>query len=121
MHFQFPPHAEMKLVNCVRGEVWDVAVDLRRGSPTFLKWFGVHLSAQNGQLMLNSGLTNLGTGASDTDTLDRTLQFNDKVTWLKGDHTLKIGGRSFSRDGMLSLYRSANYPLPRKNIIPGTR
>jgi dTDP-4-dehydrorhamnose 3,5-epimerase len=52
MHFQFPPHAEMKLVNCVRGEVWDVAVDLRRGSPTFLKWFGVHLSAQNGQALL---------------------------------------------------------------------
>src|SRR5204863_6241512 len=36
------------------------------------------------------GLTTVGTGASDTDTLDRTLQFNDKVTWLKGDHALKI-------------------------------
>lgn len=52
MHFQFPPHAEMKLVNCVRGEVWDVAVDLRRGSPTFLKWFGARLSAQNGHALL---------------------------------------------------------------------
>ena len=41
MHFQYPPHAEMKLVNCLRGEVWDVAVDLRAGSPTFLRWFGV--------------------------------------------------------------------------------
>ena len=39
------------------------------------------------------GLTTVGTGASDTDTLDRTYQFNDKVTWLKGDHTLKIGGQ----------------------------
>src|SRR5947207_982324 len=39
------------------------------------------------------GLTTVGTGASDTDTLDRTLQFNDKVTWLKGDHALKIGGQ----------------------------
>src|SRR3989441_5056037 len=39
------------------------------------------------------GLTTVGAGASDTDTLDRTLQFNDKVTWLKGDHTLKIGGQ----------------------------
>src|SRR5688572_576921 len=38
MHFQNPPHAEMKLVTCLRGEVWDVAVDLRPGSPTFLKW-----------------------------------------------------------------------------------
>ncbi|HEV7601783.1 MAG TPA: dTDP-4-dehydrorhamnose 3,5-epimerase [Bradyrhizobium sp.] len=52
MHFQFPPHAEMKLVNCIRGEVWDVAVDLRRGSPTFLKWFGTQLSAQNGRALL---------------------------------------------------------------------
>ena len=39
------------------------------------------------------GLTTIGTGASNTDTLDRTYQFNDKVTWLKGDHTLKIGGQ----------------------------
>jgi hypothetical protein len=39
------------------------------------------------------GLSSIGTGASDTDTLDRTYQFNDKVTWLKGDHTLKIGGQ----------------------------
>jgi dTDP-4-dehydrorhamnose 3,5-epimerase len=52
MHFQFPPHAEMKLVNCIRGEVWDVAVDLRHGSPTFLKWFGTNLSAQNGHALL---------------------------------------------------------------------
>jgi dTDP-4-dehydrorhamnose 3,5-epimerase len=52
LHFQFPPHAEMKLVNCIRGEVWDVAVDLRRGSPTFLKWFGAHLSAENGRALL---------------------------------------------------------------------
>lgn len=52
MHFQFPPHAEMKLVNCLRGEVWDVAVDLRKGSPTFLKWFGVRLSPENGRALL---------------------------------------------------------------------
>jgi dTDP-4-dehydrorhamnose 3,5-epimerase len=52
MHFQYPPHAEMKLVNCIRGEVWDVAVDLREGSSTFLKWFGVQLSAENGRALL---------------------------------------------------------------------
>src|SRR5215510_13728726 len=45
------------------------------------------------QLTLNGGLSTIGAGASDTDTLDRTYQFNDKVTWLKGDHTLKIGGQ----------------------------
>jgi dTDP-4-dehydrorhamnose 3,5-epimerase len=47
MHFQYPPHAEVKLVSCLQGEVFDVAVDLRIGSPTFLRWFGVRLSAEN--------------------------------------------------------------------------
>ena len=52
MHFQESPHAEMKLMNCLRGEVWDVAVDLRRGSPTFLQWYAEHLSADNGFALL---------------------------------------------------------------------
>jgi len=52
MHFQRPPHAEMKLVSCVRGEVFDVAVDLRRGSPTFLRWHAERLSADNNRALL---------------------------------------------------------------------
>lgn len=52
LHFQRSPHAEMKLVNCIRGKVWDVAVDLRRGSPTFLKWFAVELSPDNNLALL---------------------------------------------------------------------
>ncbi len=52
MHFQYPPHAEMKLVSCLRGEVWDVAVDIRAGSPTFLHFYAEHLSADNGCAML---------------------------------------------------------------------
>jgi len=47
MHFQNPPHAEMKLVSCLRGEVFDVAVDLRKDSPTFLKWHAEILSEDN--------------------------------------------------------------------------
>lgn len=47
MHFQHPPYAEMKLVSCLRGEIFDVAVDLRANSPTFLKWHGVRLSSEN--------------------------------------------------------------------------
>jgi dTDP-4-dehydrorhamnose 3,5-epimerase len=47
MHFQYPPHAEMKFVSCLRGEVFDVAVDLRKGSPTFLHWYGKILSDEN--------------------------------------------------------------------------
>jgi len=52
LHFQYPPHAETKLVSCLHGEIFDVAVDLRRGSPTFLHWHGVLLSAQNRQSLL---------------------------------------------------------------------
>ena len=52
MHFQHPPHAEMKLVICLRGEVWDVAVDIRAGSKTFLHWHAERLSADNGCALL---------------------------------------------------------------------
>jgi dTDP-4-dehydrorhamnose 3,5-epimerase len=52
LHCQHPPHAEDKLVSCIRGEVWDVAVDLRAGSPTFLHWQAELLSADNGVALL---------------------------------------------------------------------
>jgi dTDP-4-dehydrorhamnose 3,5-epimerase len=47
MHFQQPPNAETKIVSCLKGEVFDVAVDLRYGSKTFLSWHGERLSAKN--------------------------------------------------------------------------
>jgi dTDP-4-dehydrorhamnose 3,5-epimerase len=47
LHFQLPPFAEMKLVTCIRGRVFDVAVDLRAGSPSFLRWHGEILSPDN--------------------------------------------------------------------------
>lgn len=47
LHLQHPPHSETKLVTCLRGEVYDVAVDLRKDSPTFLSWQGVVLSETN--------------------------------------------------------------------------
>lgn len=47
LHFQYAPHAERKLVSCLRGEVFDVAVDLRRSSPTFLRWHAEILSDDN--------------------------------------------------------------------------
>jgi len=52
MHFQYPPETEMKLVSCIRGEVWDVALDIRTGSPTFLQWHAERLSANNGHALL---------------------------------------------------------------------
>jgi dTDP-4-dehydrorhamnose 3,5-epimerase len=52
LHFQYPPHAEMKLARCIRGRVLDVAVDLRRGSGTFLEHVAQELSPQNGLMMV---------------------------------------------------------------------
>lgn len=49
MHFQRPPAAEAKLIRCLRGRVYDVAIDLRTGSPTFLRWHGVELCSDQPQ------------------------------------------------------------------------
>lgn len=51
LHYQIEPKAQGKLVRCIKGKIFDVAVDIRRGSPTFGKWVGVELSEEN-RLML---------------------------------------------------------------------
>jgi dTDP-4-dehydrorhamnose 3,5-epimerase len=48
LHYQSPPHAQAKLVRCSSGRIWDVAVDIRRGSPSFGQWVSAELSAENG-------------------------------------------------------------------------
>jgi dTDP-4-dehydrorhamnose 3,5-epimerase len=52
LHFQADPHAEDKLVRCTRGAIFDVAVDLRPGSPTRLRWIGVELGEDDGRALL---------------------------------------------------------------------
>ena len=52
LHYQLPPHAEMKLVRCLRGRVWDIALDLREGSPTFLDWHAEELTPENALMLV---------------------------------------------------------------------
>ena len=51
MHYQLPPHAETKVIRCIRGSLYDVVLDLREGSPTFGQSFGAELSAENRCMM----------------------------------------------------------------------
>jgi len=51
MHFQKPPNAENKIVTCVKGKIFDVAIDIRENSPTFLQWHGEELSEENNKSM----------------------------------------------------------------------
>lgn len=52
LHYQLNPKAQTKLVRCTRGSIFDVAVDLRKGSPTYSQWFGIELSAENKKQLL---------------------------------------------------------------------
>lgn len=57
LHFQYPPHGEIKIVSCLKGKIFDVAVDLRQGSPTFLHWHAEILSDENfNSLLISEGL-----------------------------------------------------------------
>lgn len=69
LHFQSPPYAQDKLVRCGRGVLFDVAVDIRKGSPTYGQWFGAELSFENGrQLLIPKGfLHGFSTRAPDTE------------------------------------------------------
>lgn len=51
MHYQLPPFSEIKMVRCIVGAIYDVIVDIRANSPTYLQWFGTELSANNKKMM----------------------------------------------------------------------
>lgn len=52
LHFQYPPHSEMKIVRCTKGKIFDVGVDLRKDSKTFLQWHGEILDAENQKMLV---------------------------------------------------------------------
>ena len=101
LHFQAPPHAQAKLVRCGRGRLFDVAVDIRKGSPSYGQWFGLELSFENGrQLLIPTGfLHGFVTREPDTEIIykctdyyapesDGAVLFNDPdigVDWDMGD------------------------------------
>ena len=86
LHFQAPPAAQAKLVWCTRGAVFDVAVDIRKGSPTFGEWVGVKLSADNfKRLMIPKGF------AHGYATLTEDAEFQYKVdAYYAPDHDAGI-------------------------------
>ncbi|CAM3626062.1 dTDP-4-dehydrorhamnose 3,5-epimerase [Paracoccus nototheniae] len=82
LHYQSPPHAQGKLVRCGRGRLFDVAVDVRRGSPTYGQWFGAELSFQNGrQLWIPAGfLHGFVTREADTEIVYKCTDHYDKAS-----------------------------------------
>ncbi|MEY8802440.1 dTDP-4-dehydrorhamnose 3,5-epimerase [Leisingera sp. XS_AS12] len=77
LHFQAPPHAQDKLVRCGRGALFDVAVDIRKGSPSYGNWFGLELTPENGkQLLVPKGfLHGFITRAPDTEIIYKCTDY----------------------------------------------
>jgi dTDP-4-dehydrorhamnose 3,5-epimerase len=82
LHFQAPPHTEVKLVRVTRGAVWDVIVDLRPASPTFRRHFAIVLSAENGhQLYIPKGMAHgFQTLADGTEVSYQISEFYDPAS-----------------------------------------
>lgn len=104
LHFQAPPNAQAKLVRCGRGALFDIAVDIRLGSPTYGQWFGAELSFENGrQLFIPAGFAHgFATRLPDTEIVykcsdyyspetEGALRFNDPdigIDWGLGGEAI---------------------------------
>jgi len=118
-HFQFPPHAEIKIVSCLKGKVWDVAIDIRKGSPTFLKYHSVILSEENSEsFFIPEGFADgFQTLTNDCEmlyfhTADYNLESEGTINAL--DHRLKIKWPKIITDRS---ERDNNHPMLKENFL----
>src|SRR5882724_11791152 len=104
LHYQLPPHTEIKLVRCIAGRVFDVIVDVRKGSPTFLQWFGAELSAVNRKMLyIPRGFAH----GFQSLTADCELIYHHSAYYTKGSE----GGVRYD-DPLLAIH----WPLPVRNV-----
>ena len=109
LHYQLPPRAQDKLVRVVRGAIFDVAVDIRKGSPTFAKWVGIELSAEKwNQLLIPRGFAHgFVTLTENTEVVykvtdyyspdqDRSIRYDDPdlaIDWPVADGELQLSDK----------------------------
>lgn len=104
LHFQWPPHGEIKLVRCIAGAVWDVVVDIRQGSPTFLQSFAAELSAVNQKMIyIPAGLAH----GFQALTGNSELIYHHSVSYQPGVE----GGLRYN-DPLVNI----NWPLPPEHL-----
>jgi dTDP-4-dehydrorhamnose 3,5-epimerase len=118
LHYQLPPRAQDKLVRVVRGAIFDVAVDIRKGSPTFAKWVGVELSAEKwNQLLVPKGFAHgFVTLTENTEVVykvtdyyspaqDRSIRYDDPdiaINWPVTDGELQLSDKDMAAPRLLN-------------------
>ena len=126
MHYQIEPHAETKLVRCTRGTIYDVALDLRRDSPSYKRWFATELSAESRRMLyIPAGCAHgFQTLADDTEVLyqmntahsqdaARGIRWNDPalgISWPLPDPILSVRDRSYPSFGDVDAGAGGPFP-----------
>jgi|SRR5579871_607640 len=104
MHFQYPPHAETKIIRCIKGKVYDVLVDLRKGSDTFLKWHSIELSPDKyNMIVIPEGCAH---GFQTLEEDSELLYFHTEFYMPKSEGAIRFD------DPLLNIH----WPLPAVNI-----
>ena len=122
LHYQIQPHAEVKLLRCTRGKIYDVIVDVRQGSPTFLHWHGQQLTESNGTMIyvpqgFAHGYQALTDGAEVTyqssceysPESERRVRFDDPRVGIKWKHELcEVSPKDAATEYLLECFSGIN-------------